>query len=47
MGILDNVKVINRLAYLIGGLAVFLLLFSFIDYGVNNWFLIRYVFLAS
>lgn len=39
----DNVKFINRLAYLIGGLAVFVLIFSFINYGVNNWFLVNKV----
>ena len=38
---LDNVKLINRSAYLMGGLAVFLLLFSLVDYGVRNWFLIE------
>lgn len=43
MGIFDNVKFINRLAYLLGGLAVFILLFSFIDYMVNNWFEIEKV----
>src|SRR3990167_8742952 len=37
---LDNVKLINRFAYLIGGLAIFLLLVSAIEYGINNWFLI-------
>jgi cell division protein FtsQ len=38
--IFDNVKFINRLSYLIGGLAVFILLFSLVDYGINNWFTI-------
>lgn len=44
---LDNVKLINRSAYLIGGLAVFLLLFSFVDYGVRTWFLIKRVTISG
>ena len=43
MVILDNVKTTNRLAYLIGSMAVFILLLSFIDYAVSNWFVIEKV----
>ncbi|MFN7094939.1 MAG: cell division protein FtsQ/DivIB, partial [Burkholderiales bacterium] len=41
LNLLDNVKFVNRLAYLIGGLAVFILLFSWITYIVQNWFRIE------
>lgn len=44
---LDNVKFINRLAYLIGGLAVFILIFSLIDYGITNWFLVENVIITG
>lgn len=37
-GFFDNERFVNRLAYLIGGLAIFILLFSGIDYVVQNQF---------
>lgn len=40
---LDNTKFINRLAYLIGGLAVFIILFSCVMYIIQNWFCVSHV----
>ena len=39
-GILDNIKFTKRLSYLVGGISVFILIFSFIYYGINHWFFI-------
>ncbi len=44
---LSNVKLINRFAYLTGGLAIFILLLSLIEYGVNNWFLINRIIITG
>lgn len=41
--LLNNIKLINRVTYLIGGLAVFILLFSCFDYAITNWFLITQI----
>lgn len=41
--LLDNTKFVNRLAYLIGGLAVFIILFSSMIYIVQNWFCVLHV----
>ncbi len=45
--VFDNLKFINRLAFLIGGLAVFILIFSFVEYGVNNWFTVNKVIVTG
>ena len=45
--IFDNVKFINRLAFLIGGLAVFILIFSFVSYGFNAWFSVNRVIITG
>ena len=45
--VFDNLKFINRLAFLIGGLAVFILIFSFVEYGINNWFTVNRVIVTG
>ncbi|MBY0379088.1 MAG: FtsQ-type POTRA domain-containing protein [Burkholderiales bacterium] len=37
----DNVKLINRLAFLIGAIAVSILALSLVYYSINNWFQIN------
>jgi cell division protein FtsQ len=41
LGILDNVKFVNRMAYLIGAFAVFIILASSGVYILQNWFTIE------
>lgn len=45
--IFDNVKFINRLAFLIGGLAVSILISSFVSYGINTWFSVNRVIVTG
>jgi cell division protein FtsQ len=41
LGLLDNVKAMNRFSFLVGGIAVFILIFSLVYYIVENHFLIE------
>jgi len=43
----DNVKLINRLSFLIGIVAVFILLMSLVYYGLNNWFQINQIIIRG
>ena len=43
----DNLKFINRLAFLIGGLAVFILVFSLVEYSMNNSFTVNKVIISG
>lgn len=43
----DNIKFINRLAYLVGGLAIAILGFSVINYAINNWFVVENVIITG
>ena len=43
----NNVKLTNRLSFLIGAIAVFLLMVSLVYYGVNNWFRITRVVVSG
>ncbi len=45
--VFDNLKFINRLAFLIGSFAVFILISSFVGYGINNWFIINRVIVTG
>ncbi|MBP9743220.1 MAG: FtsQ-type POTRA domain-containing protein [Burkholderiales bacterium] len=47
MGFFDNVKFINRLAYLVGGLAIAILGFSVVNYAINNWFVVENVVITG
>ena len=38
--IFDNIKFVSRLSYLIGGLAIIIMLFSVTSHVVTNWFMI-------
>lgn len=40
LGILDNIKAVNRLAYLIGAFSVFIIIGSAVLYVLQNWFTI-------
>ena len=40
---LDNIKFINRLSFLIGAIAVFILSACFVYYAVYNWFTIKHI----
>lgn len=43
----NSTKFINRLAYLVGGLAVFVILFSFLYYMAFNWFCVTRVIITG
>jgi cell division protein FtsQ len=47
MNLLENLKFINRIAYLIGTLAIFILLFSCVEYAMNNWFAVNQVVITG
>lgn len=47
VNIFDNIKFLNRLSYLIGILAIFIVLFSCFDYVAENWFRVEKIIIEG